>query len=133
MLLPCTPGNHATMRNRTHRAAADLEAAASPAFEPAQERPTEITTVIDGAHIRAAHAYQSRHVDVTVGKIEVAGRPPRRFALAPKRFWLGDEFPDRNFSSQANHLGNAQIVGKTGHRVSCPRRANHGAWARLPQ
>jgi hypothetical protein len=39
---------------------------------------------IDGAHIRAAHGYQSRHIDVTVGKIEVAGRPPRRFALAPK-------------------------------------------------
>ena len=84
MLLPCTPGNHATMRNRTHRAAADLEAAASPAFEPAQERPTEIITVIDGAHIRAAHGYQSRHVDVSVGKIEVEGRPPGRFALAPK-------------------------------------------------
>jgi len=58
------------MRNRTYRAAADLEAAASPAFEPAQERPTEITMVIDGAHIRAAHGYQSRDVDVTVGKID---------------------------------------------------------------
>jgi hypothetical protein len=40
--------------------------------------------VIDGAHIRSAHGYQSRHIDLTVGKIEVAGRPPRRFALAPK-------------------------------------------------
>jgi hypothetical protein len=39
---------------------------------------------IDGAHIRAAHAYQSRHIDVTVGTIEVAGKPPRRFALALK-------------------------------------------------
>ena len=29
---------------------------------------------IDGAHIRAAHGYQSRHIDVTVGKIEVAGQ-----------------------------------------------------------
>jgi hypothetical protein len=39
---------------------------------------------IDGAHIRAAHGYQSRHIDFTVGsKIEVAGKPPRRFALAP--------------------------------------------------
>jgi hypothetical protein len=28
--------------------------------------------------------YQSRHIDITVGKIEVAGKPPRRFALAPK-------------------------------------------------
>jgi hypothetical protein len=71
---PCAPGNHATMRNRTHRASADLEAAASPAFEPAQERPTEIIVVIDGAHIRAAHGYQSRYVDVTVGKIKSRGQ-----------------------------------------------------------
>jgi hypothetical protein len=40
--------------------------------------------LIDGAHVRAAHGYQLRHVDVTVGKIEVTGKPPRRFALAPK-------------------------------------------------
>jgi hypothetical protein len=72
------------MRNRTHRVAADLEAAAPPASEPAHERPTEIMMAIDGAHIRAAPGYQSRHIDVTVGKIEVEGRPPRRFALAPK-------------------------------------------------
>jgi hypothetical protein len=39
---------------------------------------------IDGAHIRAAHGYQSRHIDVTVGKIEVECRRPRRFALTPK-------------------------------------------------
>ena len=50
------------------------------------ELPTtpEMVVLIDGAHIRAAHGYQSRHVDVTVGKIEVLGEPPRRFALAPK-------------------------------------------------
>jgi hypothetical protein len=84
MLLPCGPANHATMRNRTHRIAADLEAAAPPELEPAHERPTEIMMAIDGAHIRGAHGYQSRHIDVTVGKIEVAGRPSRRFALAPK-------------------------------------------------
>jgi hypothetical protein len=82
--LPCAPGNHATMRNRTHRVAADLEAMAPPDLEPAHERPTEIMMAIDGAHIRAAPGYQSRHIDVTVGKIEVEGRPPRRFALAPK-------------------------------------------------
>ena len=84
MLLPCAGANHATMRNRTHRVAADLEAAAPPAPEPAQERPAEIMMAIDGAYIRAAHGYQSRHIDVTVGKIEIEGRPPRRFALAPK-------------------------------------------------
>jgi hypothetical protein len=40
--------------------------------------------MIDGAHIRAVPGHQSRHLDVTVGKIEVAGRKPRRFAFAPK-------------------------------------------------
>jgi hypothetical protein len=34
ILLPCAGANHATMRNRTHRVAADLEAAASQPFEP---------------------------------------------------------------------------------------------------
>ena len=84
MLLPCGPVNHATMRNRTHRVAADLEAAVSPTPEPGPDLSTDMMMVIDGAHIRAAHGYQSRHIDVTVGKIEVAGKPPRRFALAPK-------------------------------------------------
>ena len=44
----------------------------------------EIVVLIDGAQIRAAHGYQSRHLDVTVGKTEVTGKPPRRFALAPR-------------------------------------------------
>jgi len=85
-LLPCGPVNHATMRNRTRRVAAYLESAvtASPKPEPDLDSSTEIMMVIDGAHIRAAHGYQSRHIDVTVGKIEVAGKPPRRIALAPK-------------------------------------------------
>ena len=84
MLLPCAPANHATMRNRTHRVAVDLEAMTPPELKPAHGHPTEIMMAIDGAHIRAAHGYQSRHIDVTVGKIEVTGRKPRRFALAPK-------------------------------------------------
>jgi hypothetical protein len=74
MLLPCGPMNHATMRNRTHRAATGLEsmATASPKPAPGIDPPGEMTVLIDGAHIRAAHGYQSRHIDVTVGKIEVA-------------------------------------------------------------
>jgi hypothetical protein len=86
MLLPCGPMNHATMRNRTHRVAADLEnaATASPKSAPDINPSTEMMVVVDGAHTRAAHGYQSRHIDVTVGKIEMAGRPARRLALAPK-------------------------------------------------
>lgn len=44
----------------------------------------ETVVMIDGAHIRTVPGHQSRHLDVTVGKVEVAGRKPRRFAFAPK-------------------------------------------------
>ena len=83
-LLPCSPANHATMRNRTHRVAAEVEASSN--AEPAGQSLSNKETVvmIDGAHIRAVPGHQSRHLDVTVGKIEVAGRKPRRFAFAPK-------------------------------------------------
>ena len=84
MLLPFSPTNHATIRNRTHRVATEIEAEApkAPADTPAST--DEIVVMIDGAHIRAAPGYQTRQLDVTVGKVEVSGRGPRRFALAPK-------------------------------------------------
>lgn len=86
MLLPCEPPNHATMRNRTHQVAAELEARTSvrPEPEARSSKDAEMIVLIDGAHIRAAPGYQTRHIDVTVGKIEVPGRAPRRFALAAK-------------------------------------------------
>lgn len=86
MLLSCGPVNQLTMRNRTHRVAAEPESAcaAVPEPEPEIDPLAETMVVIDGAHIRTAHGYQSSRIDVTVGKIEVAGKPPRRFALAPK-------------------------------------------------
>jgi hypothetical protein len=83
-LLPCSPVNHATIRNRTHQAAAEIEASSNAV--PADPSPSskEAVVMIDGAHIRAVPGHQSRHLDVTVGKVEVAGRKPRRFAFAPK-------------------------------------------------
>jgi hypothetical protein len=86
MFLPCDPMNHATMRNRTHRVAADLErrAISWPKPQPEIDPAAEMVVLIDGAHIRAAPGYQARHIDVTVGKVEVGGKSPRRFALAPK-------------------------------------------------
>ncbi len=83
-LLPCAPTNHATIRNRTHRVAAEIEAKVPDAPRDVPALNDEIVVMIDGAHIRAAPGYQSRHLDVTVGKVEVSGRRPRRFALAPK-------------------------------------------------
>src|ERR1700722_3440014 len=84
MLLPCSPTNHATIRNRTHRVAAEIEAKAPEAPKDVPAPNDEVMVMIDGAHIRAAPGYQTRHLDVTVGKVEVSGRRPRRFALAPK-------------------------------------------------
>lgn len=83
-LLPCSPTNHATIRNRTHRIAVEIEATAPEAPKDVPASNDEMVVMIDGAHIRAAPGYQTRHVDVTVGKVEVTRRQPRRFALAPK-------------------------------------------------
>jgi hypothetical protein len=84
MLLPCSPTNHATIRNRTHRVAAEIEANAPEAPKGMPTSNDELIVMIDRAHIRAAPGYQTRHLDVTVGKVEVSGRQPRRFALAPE-------------------------------------------------
>jgi hypothetical protein len=84
--LHCDPLGHATMRNSTHRAAADCErwSATQPTSDPNIDEASEILVPIDGAHIRAAHGYQLRHLGVTVGRIEVKGKPPLRFAFASK-------------------------------------------------
>src|ERR1035438_2656799 len=87
--VPCSPPNHVSVRNRLHRVANAIEegeaAAALAPTESGHRRidDAEIVVMIDGAHIRAVPGHQSRGLDVTVGKVETAGRPPRRFALAP--------------------------------------------------
>lgn len=88
--LPCSRLNHASVRNRLHRVAAAVESAeisAAPVSHACREAiggsDDGITVLIDGAHIRAAPGHQTRHLDVTVGKVEAPGRTPRRFALAP--------------------------------------------------
>jgi hypothetical protein len=73
------------MRNRTHRVAAEIEASSNADPTDRALSSNEIVVMIDGAHIRAVPGHQSRHLDVTVSKVEVAGRKPRRFAFAPKR------------------------------------------------
>ncbi len=65
---------------------ADLERKpiAKPNLKPVLDPAAEVVVLIDGAHIWAAHGYQSRHLDVTVGKIEVTGKPTQRFAFTPR-------------------------------------------------
>jgi hypothetical protein len=84
ILLPCEPPDHATMRNRTHRVATELDSRplATPKAEAEPNPGAEMIVLIDGAHIRAAPGYQTRHIGVTVGKNEVPGRRPRRAVAA---------------------------------------------------
>jgi hypothetical protein len=77
------------MRNRTHRIADDLEAAVPSPSEPDPDLTADIAMAIDGARIRAAHGYQGRHIDVTVGKIEVAGRDSRSRIMRMRLRWRG--------------------------------------------
>ncbi len=88
-LLPCSPVNHATMRNRTHRGAAEIKAGPGGVPEGPSSSGKEMVVMIDGAHVRGVPGHQSRHLDATVGKVEVAGRKGRRLAFAPK----GANFP----------------------------------------
>ena len=87
--VPCSPPNHVSVRNRLHRVANAIEESeATSTLAPADSghrrtEDAEILVMIDGAHIRAVPRHQSRRLDVTVGKVETAGRRPRRFALAP--------------------------------------------------
>src|SRR5271165_3080665 len=68
--LPCSPPNHASVRNRLHRVAEELHAKeAVPTVTPSVSNSTiesepGIVVVMDGAHIRAAPGYQTRHLDV---------------------------------------------------------------------
>ena len=78
-----------------HRVAEELHAretdaeVTSPVAASLRASDPDVVVVMDGAHIRAVPWYQTRHLDVTVGKVEVPGSPSRRFTLAP----LGTERP----------------------------------------
>ena len=88
--LPCSPLNHASVCSRVHRVAERIEVAEatppSPAAVPRCRGNTrvEIVVMIDGSHLHAATSHASRHLDVTVGKVQTGGMRPQRFALAPK-------------------------------------------------
>jgi hypothetical protein len=88
--LPCSPPGHASIRNRLDRVAAAVESAeisSSPLSYGLSSTDDgsgdDIVVLIDGAHIRAVPGHQTRHLDVTVGKVGAPGRTPRRFALTP--------------------------------------------------
>jgi hypothetical protein len=66
--LPCSPPNHASIRNRLHRVAAAVENAEISSAPPSHGSSRandgsedDIIVLIDGAHIRAAPGHQTRH------------------------------------------------------------------------
>lgn len=79
--LPCTKQINTTVRNRLGRVAQnviDREPAQIGVKEDAQSPP--LTVFPDGAHIRCQPAYQKRHLDVVVDKVECPNMC-RRFGL----------------------------------------------------
>jgi hypothetical protein len=84
--LPCSPANHASVRYRLHRIGKEIDATDGrmEAAPTSVAETGEIVVLIYGAHIRAAPGYQSRHLDVTVGKVEAPDRRARRLGLSPR-------------------------------------------------
>jgi hypothetical protein len=76
--LPCSPPNHASVRNRLHRVASRIEGAeAAPPPAPTvprhrQDDRAEIVVMIDGAHIRAVPGVMTR-VDFESGTQPIRG------------------------------------------------------------
>jgi hypothetical protein len=86
-LLPASPANHESVRNRTHAVAlrleaADRQAAAAVVVEDtAAAEASRPIVMLDGAYVRAVPGHQLRNFEVICGKIEQEGRSSRRFAL----------------------------------------------------
>ncbi len=91
-LLPVSPANHESLRNRTHAIALQLEAAdlqAAAEITAVRDDTAKATAadasrpvvMLDGAYIRAVPGHQVRSFEVICGKVEREGQPTRRFVL----------------------------------------------------
>jgi hypothetical protein len=86
-LLPASPANHASLRNRTHTVARRLEAADRQAAVAVAVEDTAAAdanrpiVMLDGAYVRAAPGQQTRNFETVCGKVEREGHSSRRFAL----------------------------------------------------
>jgi hypothetical protein len=86
-LLPASPANHGSVRNRTHAVALRLEAAdrqvaaAVVVEDTAAADARRPIVMLDGAHVRAIPGHQVRNFEVICGRVEYEGRSSRRFAL----------------------------------------------------
>ncbi len=91
-LLPVSPANQESVRNRTHAVALRLETAdrqATAEVMAVQREPDKAAAaderrpvvMLDGAYIRAVPGHQVRNFEAICGKVEREGQPTRRFAL----------------------------------------------------
>lgn len=84
MFLPSGVGaNHMTVR-RLAEIADQVEArdnASPPRMNLSKGGPLIVS--LDGAHIRAVPGFQTRHFEVTIGRVDAKERPARHFAAAP--------------------------------------------------
>ncbi len=91
-LLPASPANQESVRNRTHAVALRLEAAdrqAAAGVTAVRDAPAKAAAadasrpivMLDGAYIRAVPGHQVRNFEAICGKVEHEGHPTRRFAL----------------------------------------------------
>ncbi|MFS8054259.1 ISKra4 family transposase [Rhizobium sp. BR 317] len=78
------PHNHRTVSNRLGKVADQIEKwdIAGP-YRISRAGKSPVSVFIDGAYIRAAPGYQSRHFEVAMGRVISQGRAPRQFAGAP--------------------------------------------------
>lgn len=85
LFLPSGVGaNHTTVRRRLAEIADRVEARdhASP-HRMSLSQGGPLVVALDGAHIRAAPGFQTRHFEVTTGRVDAEGRRARHFAVAP--------------------------------------------------
>ena len=78
------PHNHRTVSNRLAKVADRIgtwDIACPHRMSRAGAAP--LSVFIDGAYIRAAPGYQTRHFEILIGRVEGAGRRPRHFAASP--------------------------------------------------
>ncbi len=85
LLLPAGPtANHTGVRRRLTKMADRLQARddASP-HRMSLARGSPLGVRLAGAPIRAVPGYQTRHFEVSIGRVDADGRPARHFAVAP--------------------------------------------------
>lgn len=85
LLLPAgAAANHTGVRRRLAKTADHLQARDDGGpHRMSLARGTPVVVSLDGAHIRAAPGYQTRHFEVTIGRVEAEDRQAWHFAVAP--------------------------------------------------